>query len=145
MTPKEIRDGQAARLTRLRLVLDASLAEFAERSGLSRHQYGRMERGETHVDGVALAQLVVSLGIPGEYVLTGSMAGLSDPLIRNLVEREVRDREVAAGRMMAVLEPRRRGRPRRKSTARTEPEGVPAAAGRGGELAAAGVRLRKVT
>jgi predicted transcriptional regulator len=40
-----IRIAQAARLTRLRTVLEIGLGEAAEMAGLSRHQWSRMERG----------------------------------------------------------------------------------------------------
>jgi hypothetical protein len=81
-----------------------------------------MERGLANLDGTAFARFVMQIGIPGEYVLTGSYAGLTDAIIRSLAEREVREREVAAGRMAAVPGPPRRGRPRRKGMTSSVPD-----------------------
>jgi len=123
-----LRAVQASRLTRLRVVLEIGLAEAAEMAGMSRHQWSRMERGLANLDGTHLARFVQRVGIPGEYVLTGSFMGLSDQLIRNLAEREARERAVAAGHMAALPDRPRRGRPRQKNKARIEPEGSVVAA-----------------
>ena len=108
-----LRAAQASRLTRLRTVLEIGLAEAAEMAGMSRHQWSRMERGLANLDGTHLARFVQRVGIPGEYVLTGSFMGLSDQLIRNLAEREARERAVAAGHMAALPD-----RPRASRSAR---------------------------
>lgn len=81
---------QAARLRRLRERFGPVGPAHAA-AGISRDAWGRMERGETRIDAVALARWATHHGVSPEYVLTGGLSGLPGDLARELVQVELRD------------------------------------------------------
>jgi hypothetical protein len=126
LTANQIRAAQAARLERIRLLLELTVREAADMAGMSNHAWGRMERAETTIDSVGLARFGQAVRLNcGDYVLSGSLTGLPDHVIRRLVEREIREQLAAEGRTEAPPDRVRRGRPRRAGTESSEGESMP--------------------
>jgi transcriptional regulator with XRE-family HTH domain len=124
MTPavSKVRNEQAARLTRLRELLDLGVGQAAEYAGVSRHSWKRMETGEANIDAVALARFLREAKLPAEYVVTGGYAGLPDALVKALVAAELPRPPAAEEQTSAGAGRARRGRPRRIGTERSAHE-----------------------
>lgn len=118
-TASEVRAAQQRRLTRLRQIIEPVQADAARRAGVSVHAWSRMETGKATVDPVALARWCTAHDIPAEYVITGRLDGLPDPVKRLVIwaEREAETQSAAQPGISAPASPppkRTRGRPKRK-------------------------------
>lgn len=113
-----VRAAQQERLQRLREAVEPLQADAARRAGVSVHAWSRMETGKSSVDAVALARWCEAHGLPADYVITGRLDGLPDPLKRILMMAEAEAATRSGGRP-GISEPaspplkRTRGRPRR--------------------------------
>lgn len=108
---------QRRRLRALRRMCTDWMVDAAEAAGVSEHSWGRMERGPTGIDIVALARFCRAYQVPSEYVTTGEFAGLSREQIDRLVALEAEEAAIAAGGRTAGPRRRRRGgRSRQKDT-----------------------------
>ena len=115
------RAGQKERLARLRQIVEPVQADAARRAGVSVHVWSRMEKpGGSTVDPVALASWCAEHGLPADYVITGRLDGLPDPVKRLIVMAEA-EAETRSGAQPGIAAPanpppkRSRGRPRRNA------------------------------
>lgn len=108
---------QAARLQRLRNLLGLQQQDAAERAGLSRFAWARMEDGQRRIDTVALAKFCQSKDLPAEYVVSGSLSGLPSDLARDLVSAEIAEKASGGAGTVPASEPAPSGSRRRKSKA----------------------------
>jgi DNA-binding XRE family transcriptional regulator len=83
---------QSRRLCFLRRAMGLSREMAAAMAGVSRWTWRRMEDGVARIDTVPLRRFLAAYdrepNLPGEYVLSGSTAGLPPALIRNLLQLE---------------------------------------------------------
>lgn len=81
---------QSRRLNHFRRALGIGPQEAAAMANVSRFAWANMEQGERRVDMVALSRFLAAYervpNLPGEYVLSGSTAGLPPGLARDLLE-----------------------------------------------------------
>jgi transcriptional regulator with XRE-family HTH domain len=86
---------QATRLARLRQLLGMKQIDAAEAAGVTRDSWGRMERGDTRIDVIALARFLAQTEAGAGYVICGTFEGLPNDLVRDLIRAET-EAEAAA-------------------------------------------------
>ena len=125
---------QSHRLQHFRRALGLSREKAGEMAGVSRFTWRRMEEGDARIDAVPLRRFLAAFdrhpNLPGEYILSGSTAGLPPDLARDLLELdrleplgpEVRSEPPSADiydlRASAIAG---KPRPRRKGSSGTKP------------------------
>jgi hypothetical protein len=81
---------QSRRLNHFRRALGIGPQDAAALANVSRFAWAHMEQGDRRVDMVALSRFLAAYervpNLPGEYVLSGSTAGLPPDLARDLLE-----------------------------------------------------------
>lgn len=81
---------QSLRLHHLRRAMGLSRADAAAMAGVSRFTWRRMEEGKARIDTVPLRRFLAAYdrlpNLSGEYVLSGSTAGMPELLVENLRE-----------------------------------------------------------
>lgn len=106
----EIRAAQARRLRRLRSIVQPVQIDAARPAGVSAFSWNRMEKNEAEISAVALARWAQAHDLPTEYVLTGRLDGLKDPLIRLILAAEAEE-EAAPAEPVSLAPARRSGAP----------------------------------
>jgi len=86
-----IADEQRIRLVRLRKALTPSQSDAARAGGVTRDAWHRMELGRNRINAVALAKFGAAYELPTEYVISGRVVGLPEPLARLILAAEARD------------------------------------------------------
>lgn len=82
---------QAVRLRRLRRILTAYQADAAEVAQISQDAWSRMELGVARIDSVALGRFAAHCGVTADYVITGRLTGLPEPVLRRVMASEAAD------------------------------------------------------
>lgn len=116
----EIENAQRRRLRVLRRLATDYQVDAAEAAGVSEHSWGRMERGPTAVDPVALARFCAAYGLPAEYVITGGLSGFDRTQMARVLELEAADQVAAIS-----AEGRTGARQRRRRESTPEAGGKP--------------------
>lgn len=84
-------DAQAVRLRRLRRIVTAYQADAAEVAQISQDAWSRMELGVARIDPVALGRFAAHYGVTADYVITGRLTGLPEPVLRRVMASEAAD------------------------------------------------------
>ncbi|MBU6190687.1 MAG: helix-turn-helix domain-containing protein [Betaproteobacteria bacterium] len=103
----EMQRAQARRLRRLREHLSESQIAAAGEAGVSKDAWNRMETGEHKISPLALARYGAAHDIAVEYVISGRLVGLPEPLMRVIAAVEAREEALRGSSPVGTAAPSR--------------------------------------